>query len=261
MEHLFDAWPEVEPKLSAAEHILLLCDFDGTLAPIVPHPSGAELPLDTRAALIDLAGRARYTVGVVSGRALGDLKNRVDIPGIILAGNYGLEIEAPWARTINPEAQQTKDVFDGLYTQLKHDLAAIPGIVLEHKGLSLSVHYRLVSPSDHERVKATVRRAMETTGSFRHAELSEGKLVVEITPALPWDKGKVIDFVLREHPAGIREALVIFLGDDHCDEAGFAAAHKVDGISIHVGDGSRPSHARFKLDSPSEVLQFLRRLP
>ena len=77
MEHLLAAWPEVLEQLRQAKHILLLTDYDGTLTPIVERPELADIPESTRR-LLQTAGlpSERLTLGIISGRALADLKRK-----------------------------------------------------------------------------------------------------------------------------------------------------------------------------------------
>ncbi len=90
MQHLFAAWREVSPRLRAAKQLLLFSDFDGTLSPIVEKPELANLPEKAKKLLQKLAHRHNVTVGIISGRALSDLKERVGLEGVTYAGkrNY-----------------------------------------------------------------------------------------------------------------------------------------------------------------------------
>ena len=112
MEHLLSVWPRVTLQIRDARHILLLTDFDGTLTPIVERPELANLTENTRLVLEALARRYEFRVGVISGRALADLKDKVGIPGIIYAGNHGLEIEGPEITFVNPVAEEIKPIND-----------------------------------------------------------------------------------------------------------------------------------------------------
>ena len=73
MQHLLSVWPEVAEHLRDARHILLLTDYDGTLTPIVERPDMANLSEDIRKLLQTLARQHRFTLGIISGRALADL--------------------------------------------------------------------------------------------------------------------------------------------------------------------------------------------
>ena len=90
---VLDTLPEVKARVHQAGSVLLFLDFDGTLAPIVQEPMLAVLPAATRQVLDELVTNATITIAIVSGRSLGDLKGRVGMPGLVYAGNHGLEIE------------------------------------------------------------------------------------------------------------------------------------------------------------------------
>ena len=95
MAHLLNVWPSVSARLLREERVLLLFDYDGTLTPIVARPEDALMPPDVRRSLAGLIGHPRYIVGIVSGRSLDDLAALAAVPGIIHAGNHGMEIRGP----------------------------------------------------------------------------------------------------------------------------------------------------------------------
>ena len=94
-EPLFEHWPELEARIRVANHVLLACDFDGTLSPIVPRPEDAYILPDCAAALKELSELTKYDVAIVSGRALADVKARAGLQNALYSGNHGMEIEAP----------------------------------------------------------------------------------------------------------------------------------------------------------------------
>ena len=106
MPHLLNVWPRVSQLISGASHVLLLSDYDGTLAPIAARPELAALPERTRELLTSLGGSHRITAGVVSGRSLADLKEMVAIPGLVYAGNHGMEMEAPGWQFVHSQAEE-----------------------------------------------------------------------------------------------------------------------------------------------------------
>src|SRR5512136_1712995 len=130
MKHLSAVWPEISERIKTADQILLLTDFDGTLSPIVGRPEEAVLPGDTRRVLETLAGHARVGVAVISGRALGDIKNRVGIQGITYAGNHGIEIEGPWIKFVYPPAEAMRPVMRHLRSTLSKVLAGFEGALV-----------------------------------------------------------------------------------------------------------------------------------
>src|SRR5436190_22016239 len=86
-------------------HLLLLCDFDGTLARFDPDPRAVCLPDGVAAALGTLASSRDCSVGVISGRPLQDVRHRVTVPDeLYIAGFHGLAIHAPGESFIHPDA-------------------------------------------------------------------------------------------------------------------------------------------------------------
>ncbi len=85
--------------------LVLLLDFDGTLAPIAARPELAAIPERTRAALDRLLGAPGVWAAVVSGWGMADVRERAGIPGIAYAGNHGMEMEGPGLRRVHAAAR------------------------------------------------------------------------------------------------------------------------------------------------------------
>jgi trehalose 6-phosphate phosphatase len=262
VEHLLSAWPDIANKIGTADQVLLLSDFDGTLSPIVGRPEEAVLPDDTRRALEVLAGHARVGVAVISGRALSDIKNRVGIQGITYAGNHGIEIEGPWLKFVYPPAESLRPVIRRLYPRLSEVLAGFEGALVEDKGLTLSVHYRLVAEArvgELKRICEETVRGLRSEGKIR---TTEGKKVYEIRPGVLWDKKDAIILLLSGwiSSASPDASLALFLGDDLTDEGGFEVVNRHEGVSIFVGESGSSTAARYFVSSPGEVAIFLRKV-
>jgi trehalose 6-phosphate phosphatase len=262
MRYLFDVWDEVAHRLKSANHILLLSDYDGTLTPIVDKPELATLPQEVKKLLRKLAKNRRYTVGIISGRALVDLKSKVDLEGIIYAGNHGLEIEGFGSSFLEPIAEEMRPFLQMLNQALSATLRGIKGVFVEDKGLTVSVHYRLVDDTEEGKVKDTFRKVTDTLNVMGKIRITQGKKVYEVRPPGDWDKGKAIAWLMAEcrEFRGKGGALPIYLGDDLTDEDGFKTIERSDGISIFVGEGGSQSVARYFLKSPEEVARFLKML-
>jgi trehalose 6-phosphate phosphatase len=262
MKYLFDVWDKVAQRLKSTEHILLLSDYDGTLTPIVDKPELATFPQETRKLLRKLVKNRRYTLGIVSGRALSDLKSRIDLEGIIYAGNHGLEIEGFGSSFLEPIAEEMRPFFRMLHQALLATLRGIKGVFVEDKGLTLSVHYRMVDGTEEVKVDDAFRKIagpLYVTGKIR---VTRGKKVYEIRPPVDWDKGKAIAWLIARfrESVGKGEVLPMYLGDDLTDEDGFEVIEKNNGISVFVGGESFQSVARYFLKSPEEVTEFLKML-
>ncbi len=259
MRHLLSAWEDVAFILKAAEHILLLSDFDGTLAPLAQKPKDVHLPKRTRHHLATLARTPSYTVGVISGRALREVEGMVNIADIFYAGNHGLEIKGPGLSFVHPEAQKLAPALDEANRELQKALWDIPGILVQNKGLSLSVHYRRVQVEKVGRVREVVHHVLGMPHFSSVLRLTEGKKIYEVRPSVEWDKGKAVD-VLLDHcitSKGIKTVLPIFLGDDSTDEDGFRTVGMRDGISVVIDEEERETTANYSLRSLREVQQWL----
>lgn len=260
MEYLLSVWPKVAARLKAARHILLLTDYDGTLTPIVERPELADMPERTRQVLRALARQHRFRIGIISGRALAELKDRVGISGIIYAGNHGLEIEGLGVNFTNPLAEEVKPVLRVLYQVLSKALGAIKGVLVEDKGLTLSVHYRLVEESQIEEVKSIFERYIGGAQAAGQVRITTGKKVYEVRPAIDWDKGKTIKFLMKKYGKGGRKSglVPLYFGDDTTDEDGFKVIEAYgDGISVFIGVPNPHGSARYFLKSPAEMTEFL----
>jgi len=260
MEYLFDVWNNVSRRLKSAQHVLLLTDYDGTLTPIVEKPELAVLSPETRKLLRALAKNRQYTVGVISGRALADLKSRVGVDGIVYAGNHGLEIEGLGSGFLEPVAEEMRPLLYILNRALLAALRGIRGVFVEDKGLTLSVHYRLADDSEMGKVQdafTKVTAPLQVTGQIK---ITRGKKVYEIRPPVNWDKGKAISWLMAKlrEMRGKSAALPVYLGDDLTDEDGFKVIEKSNGLSVFVGDQDTQTIARYFLKSPDDVTEMLR---
>jgi trehalose 6-phosphate phosphatase len=245
-EHL----DEVADRLAVAPTVLLCSDFDGTLAPLVDSPDQAALP----PAMFDLlGGLARYehiVPAVISGRALADVRQRVGLPGLIYAGNHGLEIAGPDFTFVEPGAAECRDKLRELVVELGSRLDSIAGVLVEDKGLTASVHYRQVASEQWEDVRHQVHTVL--AGASHPFVLTPGHRVFNIRPRVYWHKGDAVLWIANA--VSRPDSLIIYLGDDVTDEDAFAALP--DAITVKVGDTPETT-ARYHLEGPAAVKQFL----
>ena len=258
MKHLFDDWVNIADRLREAKHILLFSDFDGTLAPIVERPELALPSENMRDLLRALSRQNRFTVGIVSGRALKDLKSRVGVTGITYAGNHGLEIEGPGLSFIHPLAEELSPVLHLISGVLGKAFKPLAGVLVEDKGLSLSVHFRQVEEAREKDVKNIFERVVHVARSVGKIRVTAGKKVYEVRPQVSWDKGRAISMLMAKYnKVDDWTTIPIFLGDDLTDEDGFKVVHRHKGISVFVGEAEPNSVANYFLRSPSETEEFL----
>ena len=233
---------------------MLLFDFDGTLVPIVDRPELAVLAPETRQRLTSLAGRENFITGIISGRSLADVSTKVDVPGLLYTGNHGFEMAGPGISFSHPQARQVREILAGVCDELGEVLSSLPGTIIEDKGLTLSVHYRLVSESEQAIFRQRFNDVLLPYTKSGQLRTTAGKMVLEVRPNLEWGKGKAIIELQSMFPDA---GLTVFFGDDVTDEDGFAAVQEKNGVAVFVGPARQPTGALHRVDSPAEVSQVL----
>src|SRR5215469_15919330 len=204
----------------AAQRPVVFLDYDGTLTPIRDRPEEAVISDGVRKAVRRLA--ERVPVIVVSGRDRKVVQRLMGLDNLIVAGDHGFDIWNPTGGTMQHEVGES---FSGLLreieAQLKLELAAIPGSLLESKAFSVAVHYRLVSKEERPHIKRIVDATLSTHP--HELKVTPGKMVFEIQPNLDWDKGKAVLFLLKALRLDRDDVVPIYLGDDITDEDAFRA--------------------------------------
>ena len=262
MEYLFKSWQAFTEDFHRISNVLFLTDYDGTLTPIVGRPRDAVLSPAVREKLTTLAQRPYFTVGIISGRSLVEVRYMAAIDGIYYGGNHGLEIEGPDLNYVSTDAELGQAMIKDLAGQLAEELQDIDGVIVEDKGLSLSVHYRLVKEEEQDDVAAIFKHITSPLTDAGKVKIMTGKKVFEVRPPIDWDKGKAI-MSIRHEIMGILELeniLTVYLGDDSTDEDAFKVLQRPDDWSVYVGGENAASSAEYYLNSTEEVEEFITRL-
>jgi trehalose-phosphatase len=226
----------------------------------VERPELANLTEDVRRLLWNLARQRHFTLGIISGRALADLKDKVGISGIIYAGNHGLEIEGPGISFVNPVAEELRPILHTVHHLLSQALGTFKGVLVENKGLSISIHYRLAEKHRAEEIEKVVKQVVGGAEAAGQAIITSGKKVYEVRPAVTWDKGKAIELLMKMYGKSGRKSRLfpMYFGDDLTDEDGFRVIEGYGmGLSVFIGEQNQQSTARYFLNSPAEVTIFM----
>lgn len=244
-----DSWRQqlLDPltTLSAARHLLVCLDYDGTLAPIASRPEEAKLLPGVGTLLNNLASLPETRVAIVSGRSRANLlaHSGFQLP-IQLVGSHGAEL---------PEQEGCNTAFNAQarLDQLEADLTPIcqsaPGAWLERKPFGMSVHVRQASALNAPRVIAQVH---EVLASWPGVQSMAGKCVLEVS-LLRTHKGNAIEWLRTDWGT---QPHVLYMGDDVTDEAAFESLGPSDlGIKIGAGDTS----AAYRVPSEHEALAAL----
>jgi trehalose-phosphatase len=242
----------LKKALGGRRGLIVLSDLDGTLAPIRDRPRDVRVPENSRRILARLARHPRARVGIVSGRELAQLKPLVRVPGAAYAGCHGLEVAWGRMRFRHPRAVALLPLLRRVTRSLRREAARFRGVVVEPKGLSVCLHYRLASPRDVPALRGIVREILASAPAL---ELLAGRKVLELRPRVAWGKGEAVR-LLRSLLAGSlrRRALTIYLGDDATDEEVFRALR---GKAVCVAVGRRRTRAPYRLGGPAEVEKLL----
>lgn len=248
--HWTERRAELAERLGTVPRLLVATDFDGTLAPICARPEDVAMPPEAHKSLAALAAHPGVRVAVLSGRKLSDVTRLVDLPRAVFAGNHGMEIQGGGVSYVHPQALAARPLLDAAAAFLKRELREIPGTLVEHKGLSLSMHFRQVQAADLPRMEhAAVQCAAAFPGLKRH----EGKQVIEFRPDIAWNKGYALKRLLKG--LALPAAATLYMGDDATDEDAFAALNGM-GTTLHVGENPA-TLARFRLHDPPDTWDFL----
>jgi trehalose 6-phosphate phosphatase len=220
----------------AHEQTLCAFDFDGTLAPIVAHPDSARMRERTLRLFERLA--SIYPCVVISGRSRADVLHRLEgVKVAAVVGNHGAEPERTTGRS-HRRVRQWRNA-------LERSLPSVDGLLIEDKGLSLAVHYRLCSH------KIEVRhQILNAAARLPNVRIFGGKQVINIVFNKAPHKGDVL--------AAERDRLgcnwVLYVGDDITDEDAFALRGNI--VPIRIGRRQR-SHARYYLRTQVEIDNLL----
>jgi trehalose-phosphatase len=257
MNYLFTQFSRIK-ELLRDKFILLLLDYDGTLTPIAEMPEKAVISKEAKELLQGLSKNHNCKLAIISGRSLRDIKNIVGIKDIIYAGNHGLEIEGPEIKFKNRVPGRLKLIIKRINDELVNKLSKIKGVFIEDKGLTLSVHYRLVDKKDISLVSDIFTEVTKPYIAQNKIKINSGKKVYEIKPPVEWDKGKIVSWLMRRQRFEQRRNRVfpIYIGDDITDEDAFKVIRD-KGLTIFVGSPKK-SNARYYLKNTREAIKFLR---
>lgn len=229
---------------------LLLLDVDGTLAPIAPTPEKARIPPDTLAALTRLVDRG-WSIVLVSGRPLDQVRNMAPVKGARVFGSHGLE-EWPDGQGAIPPGIAAR--LDALAKDGQTLASRFPGARIEVKPAGMAFHDRLVAE-----VRLAAWRSSLDDWLDGHdltgLETLKGRRVLEVRPQ-GVNKGTVVHRLARERTLEDEDASFVAVGDDRTDEDMFRAIRGI-GLSVRVGSADVDTSALRRLASPDSVARFL----
>ncbi len=239
-------------------HSGLFLDFDGTISEIAPAPAGARLHHLAAELLPRLA--AEYPMCILSGRRAADVASLVGLPRIHYVGVHGMEWMEDEPR-VDSEVLPHLPALEQARSELCSALPALPGVTLEDKMLTVSLHYR-ESPAMEE----DALRLAESTALRLGLQTRRGRKTVELRPPVDIDKGSVLMRLAR----GWKLRRALYAGDDLTDVDGFRGLRRLmreggfEGVAIAVLSTETPVEleavADLTVEGPSGLLELLSRL-
>src|SRR5918994_4061474 len=239
--------PESEAAPVGSRPPALFLDFDGTLVEIAPRPEAVSVDPALSGVLARLAAALDGSLAIVSGRAIATIDGFLSPHRFDAAGLHGAEHRldgrlSPCDPARHPALRQA-------LADARERFREVPGLLVEDKGCSFALHWRLAPERGDEALAAAKTAADALGGDYR---LQHGKAVAEILPASA-AKGSIIERFLRE--PGYRGRVPVFVGDDITDEGGFAAVNALGGVTVRVGEGA--TGAQKRVPSPAALRTLL----
>jgi trehalose 6-phosphate phosphatase len=246
-----DAVPVPSQLVPHLSEVAVLLDIDGTLLDLAPTPREVWVPPGLAKTLHRLHQRTNGALALVSGRSLNDIDLIFAPDQFPAVGGHGAEMR------LEADSEAVAAHAPPMDKELKRRLAAIarlsPGILLEDKGYSLALHYRLAPHAE----KAIYEAVSLIRADLPNApiEVLPGKAVCEIKHSGFTKASGVRELMTHEPFKGRRP---FFIGDDVTDESVFAIMPDLDGLAFSVGRRARGVAGHF--DAPSDVREFLAHL-
>ena len=229
----------------------VLLDIDGTLLDLAPTPREVWVPPGLANTLKRLHEKTSGALALVSGRSLNDIDLIFAPEQFPAVGGHGAEMR------LASDSEAVAVHAPPMDKELKRRLAAIaklsPGILLEDKGYSLALHYRLAPHAE----KAIYEAVSLIRADLPNApiEILPGKCVCEIKHS-GFTKATGVRELMTHVP--FRGRLPIFIGDDVTDESVFAIMPDFGGLAFSVGRRAQGVAGHF--DEPRDVRAWLAHL-
>ena len=230
-------------QLARVPNLLVACDYDGTLAPLVDDPMAANPNRESVAAMRSLAEQANTHVSVISGRSLRDLALLSRFPEEIrLVGSHGSEFDLGFAAKLSSDLVEKRTA---LVTAVR-EIGQRYGALVEEKPTGATFHFRGMDESTTQSARDEVVRGPASRDDIH---TRTGHDIIEMS-VIETNKGTALDTIRGQ----VGASAVVFIGDDVTDEDGFRTLAGPD-IGIKVGDG--PSGASYRVPDTDTVAQLL----
>ncbi|XP_078448100.1 putative trehalose-phosphate phosphatase F [Wolffia australiana] len=260
-------------RFAKGKCLALFLDYDGTLSPIVDDPDRAFMSDEMRST-VQIAAE-HFPTAIISGRSRDKVYEFVGLPELFYAGSHGMDIMGPLRtsgsysdsfmaadrrefKSFQP-APEFIPMIEEAFMLLVDRTKKIKGARVENNKFCISVHYRNVNEKWWASLAQIVHGVVE---GYPRLRLTHGRKVLEIRPAVDWNKGEALKFLLDSLGMDDPDAVLpVYLGDDQTDEDAFNVLREEGrGCGILVSSVPKESKASFSLRDTSEVMDFLKSL-
>jgi trehalose 6-phosphate phosphatase len=236
----------------------LITDVDGTISHLVDQPDAARITPRSRELLAALRDRITL-VAALSGRSARDVQTIVDLPGIQLIGNHGMEWWHDGRIEIAPAAAEYRPALEVAIEAVRAQ--HVPGVFVEDKGVTLAFHYRRAA--DPTAAAEWLAGLLAEIAEAHHLKLSQGNMIFELRPPVEINKGSAFRQLIESYHLDA----AVYLGDDTTDLDALRMARQLrdSGACWAVGLGvasehvppAMPATADLMLSGVQEVETFL----
>lgn len=258
MPHVFDHLELVREALRLSP-FGLITDVDGTISKTAPTPEQAKVSPLCRQYLSILCNHLAL-VAAISGRPAVEVKNMIDIDGMVYIGNHGMERWEEGHSEYTKEAQDYPEIIKAIIKELS-PLLSIEGVSIEDKGITATIHYRLCP--EPESAKKQILTMIENLPQTKKLRIAQGRMAIDLLPPIEVSKGTATLSLIQEY--NLKGG--IYLGDDLTDIDAFRAIHTASrdldfhGFAIGIISKEMPdrlvAEADFTLNGVSDVEHFL----
>jgi len=216
--HWKEARETILKKVIEQERVGLVTDMDGTISYIKEHPDDAVVT-DEICSLLKSLNQKLTLVGVISGRSVKNLTERISLPGVTYIGNHGLE------RCVDGEVKENFDSEKYLpmlaFSAKELEKIKLEGVRVEDKGVTLTLHYR--QTKDPEAARDLLLPRVKEIAAQTELEFFEGRMIFELRPPVKADKGHAFEQLVQEFELDS----ALYVGDDTTDIAALEVAQKL----------------------------------
>ncbi|MBN2602991.1 MAG: trehalose-phosphatase [Candidatus Thermoplasmatota archaeon] len=256
-KYLFDELNSINKLIEESNCLLLFLDYDGTMVYFKEKPRDVKTPKQVKQVLTQLCKKQKFSIFIVTGRGIKEIKNLVDVKGICYAALHGLIVEFSdgTRKHWNPSKSDQK-LIESIIKNAQIIFKKESGVLIEDKDYTVAFHYRMVPKDVKDKLIESFLDLVRKIDTLDRLDVLRGAEVIEVRPS-NWNKGKFVEFIVDEFILN-ENVLLIYIGDDTTDEDAFSYLNN-KGITVFVKNNEfRDTKAEYWVDNPKKVLEFLK---